>query len=157
MLLRTHLILSLALLTITSSCQKNGKDCIYLIPENFEGNILIIYEQQNGMDATYENKNRVYFFDTTGVLKTKFAPNYGMQKNHYFYVDSLGKRSLIKYVIPSQLRQSDEVVCYNKETGKDFDKKRNVDRHFEIFTIAKEKNIDSIGNKRSLFMWGKLD
>jgi len=24
---------------------KKGEDCIYLIPENFEGNILIVYDQ----------------------------------------------------------------------------------------------------------------
>jgi hypothetical protein len=156
--IRTQLILYTGLLIcIASSCQKKGEDCIYLIPKNFEGNILLVFEQKEGADTLYEGKTRVYRFDTTGILKTKFAPNYGIQRKSYYYVDSIGGRFPIKYVISAQLRDTDEVVCINHEAGSGFDKKKSARRHFELMTIAKEKNIDSIGNQRDFFSFKKLE
>ena len=158
MLIRIQLVLCLALMVgTTSSCQNVGENCIYLIPKNFEGNVLIIYEDQMGVDTMYEGKSRVYKFDTTGILKTKFGPNYGVQKNFYYYIDSVGKRFQINYAIPSQLKGTDEVVIYNQETGNDIDKKKSTRRHFEMFTVAKQNDIKYIANLRDSFMWKNLD
>ncbi|MHA4847191.1 DUF6843 domain-containing protein [Flavitalea antarctica] len=153
MILKAQFIICLALICISSSCQSNGEDCIYLIPKNFEGNLLIVYNQENGTDTIYEGRDRVYSFDTTGILRTKFKPNYGLQRNFYFYIDSLGNRHSLRYGILSQLNGNNEVVCLNKETGKDFDKSKSVDRHFEMITVAKQVNMDSIGDLRSSFLW----
>lgn len=157
MTIKTQLIFCLLFLSLTTSCQKKGENCIYLIPENFEGNILIIYDQFDGSNVVYENKSRLYIFDTTGVLKTKFKPNYGLQQNEYFYVNRVGERKIIYYSNYSKLKNSDSVFCYNNETGKQFDTKAGIDKYFETFTIAKEINIDSIGNLRSSFIWKNLN
>jgi len=138
------------------SCGRKGEDSVYLIPKNFEGNLLIVFNQDKGTDTIYEQQARVYSFDTTGVLKTRFSPNYGIQKNHYYFVDSLGNRTDIKYALPSQLKGTDDFVIVNSETGNDFDTSKKVKRHFELLTVAREKNVDSIANLRSDFMWKKL-
>lgn len=157
MLLRTHLLTFLILSFLISSCQRRGEDAIYLIPKNFEGNLFVIFEQEKGTDTVYEEGKRVYSFDTTGILRTKFKPNYGLQQNSYFYVDSVGNKTLLRYLLPSQLQGSEEVVAYNQETGKHFDKAKSVDRHFEMITIAKQKNISPIGNERSSLMWKEIE
>jgi len=32
------------------SCRRKGEDCIYLIPKNFEGNLLILFNQEKGAE-----------------------------------------------------------------------------------------------------------
>lgn len=142
---------------MVAACQRKGEDCIYLVPKNFEGNLLLVFEQKDGSDILYEEKTRMYKFDTIGVLKTKFAPNNGLHRKTYYYVDSVRARFLIKYVVSSQLNESDEVVCINHEAGNDFDKKISAPRHFELMTIAKGKHIDSIGKHRDFFSFKKLE
>jgi hypothetical protein len=158
MLLKAHyFIICLILGFLAFSCQgRKGEDTIYLIPKNFEGNLFVIFEQNTGKDTVYEGKRRVYVFDTSGVLKTKFKPNYGLQQSFFFYVDSKGNRISLKYSLPWQKRNADDVYAYNIETGNDFDTTKSVRRHFEMITIAKDKNFYDIGNKRSLKMWEVL-
>jgi hypothetical protein len=152
-----YLTLLINFIFFSSSCQRKGEDCIYLIPKKFEGNILIIFGQDDGVDSVHEGKNRLYKFDTTGILKTKFKENYGVQRNYFFYVDNVGSRTPIKYAIPTQLKGTNEVVIYNQENGNDFDKNKSAFRYFEMVTVAKEKNIDSIGNLRNNFMLKNLN
>ena len=138
------------------SCGRKGEDSVYLIPKNYEGNLLIIFNQDHGVDTTYEQQARVYSFDTTGVLITKFSPNYGIQQNRYYYVDALGNRTDLKYALPSHLKGTDNVVIFNKETGNDYDTSKKMKRHFELLTVARERNMDSIANLKSDFMWERL-
>jgi hypothetical protein len=138
------------------SCGRKGEDSVYLIPKNYEGNLMIIFNQDNGVDTFYEKQGRVYQFDTIGVLMTKFSPNYGIRQNHYYYVDSLGNRTNINYALPSQLKGTNDVVIINQEAGNGFDTSKKVERHFELLTVARERNVDSIGNLRSDFIWKVL-
>src|SRR5690349_8688658 len=130
------------------SCGRTGEDSIYLIPKNFEGNLLIVFNQDKGAATIYEQQARVYSFDTTGVLLTGFSPNYGIQQSHYYFADSLGNRTDIHYALPSQLKGTDDFVIVHSETGNDFDTSKKVKRHFELLTVAREKNVDSIANLR---------
>lgn len=149
-------LLLFAILLFFISCSHKGEDSIYLIPENYEGNLLIVFNQQEGEETLYENKERIYHFGTSGILKTKFQSNYGIQNNFYFYLDSLGTRTRLRYLLPSELKDTDEVVILNKETGNDFDTTHKIKKHFELFTVGKQSNSDSIGNLRSKFMWEML-
>lgn len=153
---RIKLITYLIVCSILSSCNQKSEEAIYLIPKNFEGNILIFFNDENGVHTVYDDGNRVYNFDTSGILKTKFKQNYKLQKNIFFYIDSNGNKTPLRYLLPSQLKGTDEVIAFNQETGYYFDAAKSVDRHFEIVTIAKQKNISSIGNERSSSMWKKL-
>jgi hypothetical protein len=157
MLLKTHFLTCLILWYLTSSCQNRGEDAVYLIPKNYEGTLFIIFEHEKGRNVVYEEGKRVYRFDTTGILRTKFGPNFGLQQNFYFYVDSVGNKTSIRYLLPSQLQGSEEVVACNQETGINFDRAKSVDRHFEMTTLAKQKNIPTIGNERSSLMWKEIE
>jgi hypothetical protein len=158
MLSKELLLIYIAIaLGMVTACKSRGEDCIYVFPKNFEGNVIIIYDQNDGANISYEGKSRLIKLDSTGVLKTKFKPNYGIQKNSFFYADSIGRRYQIDYILPGQLEKTGEIVVYNQETGSDFDKKNNLKRHFEMLTVAMQKNVDSIANLRSMLMWKKLE
>ena len=138
------------------SCGRQGENCIYLIPRDYEGNLIIIYDQKEGKDPVYDNQTRVYTFDKSGVLTTKFKANYGIQQNQYYYVDSLGSRTNIKYNLPARLTSNKEHVVLNLGTGNDFDTTQKVKRHFELLTVARQYHVDSIAELSSNFMWSVL-
>lgn len=130
---------------------------MYLIPKDYEGNLMIIFNQDKGLETTYEKQRRLYVFDTSGILKTKFSPTSGIQQNHYYYVDRLGNRTALKYALPSQLKGTNEVVILNQEPGKAYDTIKKLDEYFELFTVGKQFHIDSLANLRSEFMWKALN
>jgi hypothetical protein len=138
------------------SCGRQGENCIYLIPKDYEGNLIIIFDQKEGKDPVYDNQTRVYTFDQSGVLKTKFKVNYGIQQNQYYYVDSVGTRTNIKYNLPSQATKSNDYVVLILGTGNNFDTAQKIKRHFELLTVARQYHVDSIANLSSNFMWSVL-
>jgi hypothetical protein len=152
---KRQIITSLLIAIFFCSC-KNVDDCIYLIPSNYEGNLIVVFNQPNGYDKNYEDKKRLYRFNKTGVLMTKFDPNYGQHQINFFYEDSLGKRTPLKYILPSQLKNTAEVVAVNLETGNDEDPIKKNKRHFEVFSIARQNKLDSILDLRSKFTWDIL-
>jgi hypothetical protein len=143
----------------TASCQKLGEETIYLIPKNYEGNVLVIFDQPDGADTLYEGNRRVYKIDTTGVLKTKFKANYGIRNMDLYYaVDDAGNRTKLKYLtIVDTLRENNVVVCMIHETGNYFDKKIAAKVHFARFIVSTIAYSDSIANQRDNFMRKNLD
>lgn len=160
MLLRNFLLVCLLLSVLFSACQRRGEDVVYLMPENFQGNVLIIFDQKNGVDSSYEGGKRVYKIDTTGVLRTKFNKNYGKHQSFFYQLDKNNTRIPLRYILPVHIEnispESKETFVYNIETGKDYDKKTSKDRYFELFTITNRTNLDSIGNLKSSFMQAQL-
>lgn len=147
-------LLLLALITCGSSTEKS----IYLIPENFEGNILIVFDQKDGSSMEYEQGLRVYKIPDSGVLRTKFKPNYGMHEiDKFYYVNPDGRRTELKYFVNGlheiEKEKKSDVMCFNMETGSD----NNSTRHFLIFSVAQVQNADSIISQRSSFLWHVLD
>ena len=129
----------------TASCQKKREESIYLIPKNYEGNVLIIFDQPEGADTLYDGDSRVYKIDTTGVLKTKFSKIKGSHPVHFYLVDPNGHRTPIKYEAFSKSidTTSNEVICFNIEDGSDVDPKKSSRRYFEVMTIFRQNNIGS--------------
>lgn len=83
------------------SCQSQQKEGeIFLFPNGYVGSAIIVFNQKQGKDILYdENKNRIYEFDSSGYLFTKFAPNNGFistNKINYFYYDPKSKKRISK-------------------------------------------------------------
>lgn len=152
--MRFQLIFALCILCVVFKCcaQKKAEDAIYIIPKGFEGNLLIVFNKTNGSDSLYEDGKRVYVFNNTGILETKFGPNYGTKQNFYFYGNRNGKRSSLKYLYGNKLTNENEVVVHNRETGKMYNQALSRDVYFEISTVGKQKNIFSIEETRSSFL-----
>lgn len=82
---------------------KNLKAELHLIPNNYRGDIYIIFNQNDGLEREYQDKRRIYRIPPSGVLKTKFSPNTGWIKNdnvikHYYVDYSFKPKRLIKYL-----------------------------------------------------------
>ena len=72
----------LLLLTITG-CAQEAEDTIRLMPEGYQGPVLIIFNQKYGTPKEYEGDKRLYRIPENGILITQYGPNYGMQKQQF--------------------------------------------------------------------------
>lgn len=45
---------------------------IYLIPLNYKGHVIVVFNQKDGEEERFEGKKRIYNIPFTGVLFTKF-------------------------------------------------------------------------------------
>jgi len=103
-------------------CAQKAEDTIRLIPEGYEGPVMIIYNQKDGVPKEYEENKRVYRIPDNGLLRTQFEPNYGVQNHQFFYVDSIGERTKIQFVMTniegfaSVNKGSDKVFAYLEQT-----------------------------------------
>lgn len=95
-----------------SSCGQKAEPETYLIPENYTGEVNILFNQngvpvkyqneygrdtiytsQKGMPPKYENGRRLYEIPSDGVLLTQFKENDGFIDRQYYSVDGNGKRT----------------------------------------------------------------
>ncbi len=146
----TYLILFITLV----SCAQKAEDTIRLIPEGYEGAVIIIFNQEDGAPKEYEGDKRVYRIPESGVLRTQFEPNYGIQNHQFFYVDNNGERTEIPFVMTQNdgkidKKGSDKTNAYLEQTiGKvekyDPDTKEllHVIEPARTFYIGKLENVD---------------
>lgn len=113
MLLILHILLFL-------SCGDQAEDATILIPENYVGPVLVIYNQDDGAEKEYKDGKRVYRIPENGILETQFSANYGVQNNDYYYVSSNGNKKKLHFVRPKDVRgyepKISEVVIFGTET-----------------------------------------
>lgn len=67
---------------------------VHLIPAGYTGPVLIIYDSL-GAPVERQGEARLYRIPMSGILRTQFPPNEGWGRPDYFYVDSLGHRTVI--------------------------------------------------------------
>lgn len=68
---------------------------IFLIPENFEGRVLIVHNCDDGESREYERFKRVYRIPASGILKTQFGfagSSFDHLNSEYYFVDEWGNR-----------------------------------------------------------------
>lgn len=70
------------------SCD-SGEEEIIVIPENYTGYVLIIFNQKDGIPIKYEGEKRVYEIPQNGVLKTQFTGNEGWREFPEYYYERI--------------------------------------------------------------------
>jgi len=137
------------------SCFRRGEDSIRLIREGFEGPIMIIYNQSDGVPIEYEGHKRLYRIPPDGVLRTQFKPNYGHQVHEFYYVNPKEKRTPIPFVDPwswSKLDTSEGIfICFAEEVGMGGDKQGKEIR-FRIFLVGPANKADSLFKLKEKFV-----
>lgn len=117
-----RIIYYLILLITVTSCGQKAEDTVRLIPESYEGSVLIIFNQEDGEPKEYEEGKRVYRIPENGVLKTRFEPNYGMQNHQFFYLNKEGNRTEIPFLLVkdkeslSEIKEHKKVYAYFEKT-----------------------------------------
>src|SRR5690606_16084802 len=73
---------------------------IFLIPDNYKGQVVIEYGVLDGAEKEFDGKWRIYRIPENGHLKTKFTVkgnSIRLSGSKYFYVDKVGNRKEIKH------------------------------------------------------------
>lgn len=95
------LLIGLILFTlVNSSCSliSGSADGIYLIPNGYIGDVIIVFNQPNGVTPEIEKGRNVYKIPEDGILKVEARARTGIVNLSYFYVDNNNERQEIKYL-----------------------------------------------------------
>ena len=74
------------------------RDGIYLMPRDYVGSVVILYDQPDGVVPDVEGDYYVYKIPSSGVLRVRTSPYLGIVNLKYFYVDQAGERQEVKYI-----------------------------------------------------------
>lgn len=74
------------------------KDGIYLMPSEYIGTVIIVYDQPDGVVPEVEGGYYVYKIPPSGVLKVSAPPYLGIVDVKYFYVNQAGERQEVKHI-----------------------------------------------------------
>jgi len=87
-------------LFFVGSCfvRANSKDVIYLIPEKFEGAIVVVYDQKDGVAPSFDGTEYVFNIPDSGVLKTNVEAKEINGQPSFFLVDGSGSRTKLEYL-----------------------------------------------------------
>jgi hypothetical protein len=85
-------IVGMYIFSFASSYLTRPEKELYLIPEGYIGNVIVIFNQPDGEKTDYEDDRRVYKIPKTGVLFTQFKDEEGIINQEYYYVSPNGQR-----------------------------------------------------------------
>lgn len=76
---RRHLLLLSVGLSgfLLSQCTPHTEDAVYVLPDAFRGNAVVVFDQPAGVPPEYSNQYRVYRIPPSGILKTAFKLDEG--------------------------------------------------------------------------------
>ncbi len=71
------LLMVVSLATSICSCKSLPEQEIHIIPANYRGPVVILFDQENGANPEYEGEARVYRVGNDGILRTKMVGQTG--------------------------------------------------------------------------------
>lgn len=85
---------------ICSACSlvSHPKDGIYLIPKGYKGDVILFFNQPDGIVPEVENGLYVYKIPKDGILRVRTPSTSGIVDVHYYYIDENDERQEIKYL-----------------------------------------------------------
>ncbi len=109
---------------LSLGCTQKGEPSIYLLPKDFTGYIIILYNYETGQQKTYIDSRRVYSIPKSGVLKTQFSPDYGRTELPKFYYEHVSKENEIPVIVDWTEFNEDKVNATLPSIGKAY---KNLD------------------------------
>lgn len=125
-------------------CTKKGEDTIFLLPKDFIGYAVILYDQSDGSEIQYENGGkRLYKIPPSRVLKTKFKADYGRTCFPDFYYEAISDQNRIPLVIDGVDYSERAVNASLPNIGKVYsDDKEIKATAYSIFFIGTKEEIE---------------
>jgi len=71
-------------------CTNHAPSETFLIPENYKGAIVLVFENTNKEDD--QKKERIYKIPESGILYTPYSRTTGILKHKYYYVNGSGNK-----------------------------------------------------------------
>ncbi len=62
---------------LLSRCAARTEDAMYVLPDGFEGNAVVLFDQPGGVRPEYSAGYRVYRIPRSGILKSAFKADHG--------------------------------------------------------------------------------
>lgn len=105
------------------ACSVNPKsfDVIYLIPNKFEGAVVVIYDRKDGDTPQLDGKSHTLTVPYDGIVKVTASEKDLNGRPQFFYVDENGNRSEIEYLHTrkidpqSNIRTEEDISAEEKE------------------------------------------
>lgn len=91
-------------------CHK-GQEEVIIIPKDYIGYIIIIYNQKNSKEPKYEDGKIIYEIPESGILKTQLPDNSGWTNFPEFYYEKVSPENKITFKIESKDIPIDSVVA----------------------------------------------
>ena len=110
-------MLFLIVLSIFTGCGQSAEESVIVVPKDYSGYILIVYDQEKGSDKEYKDKTRVYRIPSSGVLLSKFSSNPGWSKFPKFYNGSIELENEISFIVEIDDVPSEKVSAFGGTTG----------------------------------------
>jgi len=136
------LICCIFLFLSLTECGGKVEELIIIVPENYTGYILIIYDQDQGINKEYRNKSQVYRIPSSGILLTKFSNNPGWSTFPEFYRGSIAQENKIPFIPELEKLSEDKVSAFGGAAGfqsRDFSGKKGI--RFIQFYIGNQSQI----------------
>ena len=156
------LIISICFLLL--SCNQ-ANESICLIPKDFTGVVVIIFDQKNGSSPEIENGKNLYRIPASGVLRTQVKANYKVEGHEYYYVDSLGIRIAIPAILPQEWEKientsnmdiGNDIYVFNEEMGATAKNKPDY-KKYRAFIVGKLSQVDSLSNIKTKILFKELN
>jgi hypothetical protein len=143
-------ILILIIFAFTASCNL-GEDETYILPRNYTGPVIVLFNQSTGKPEKYNKGKRIYEIDKNGILKTQFKFQEGFRDVNYKY--SNGKT--VRYLWPSDKVWSDTINLNSKYKDSIYAyHASNSDNLW--FMVGKVKNLNLYQNRMDA-KWDSLE
>ncbi|WP_142531072.1 DUF6843 domain-containing protein [Pedobacter westerhofensis] len=98
----TSLYILLLVVLITSCTYWHNVNIKYIIPEGYEGMIVLAWDQKNGAPKIMEGDYEVYTFPANGFLKSEVGGrSMNAHEKFYSYNKATGKRMELKIIDPT--------------------------------------------------------
>jgi len=135
----------LLLLSIVAliSCSM-GKGEIHLIPNHYEGAVLIVFNVPDGTPEKYEDGKRVYEIPENGILKTQFtfSSDWIVSSNLEYYYDlGNGKRQRISYPDRPESLPPKQIQVFSKSAS---DNPLSPENPEIVYVVGKYENAESL-------------
>jgi len=135
-LLKTFLLCIVVVLQC--SCQ-NRESEIFILPEDYIGYAIVVFNQKDGEKPKYFEGKRVYEIPSNGILKTQFEADYGMAEKFESFTKSVSEKNRIKSgVFNEGLSESMvSVCCYSN--GKAYSRNNESISYLKVFIGTKSE------------------
>jgi hypothetical protein len=139
----TTMVFSIFLSLLTFVGCQTSEDEVIIVPKNYTGYLIIIYNQKDGEPPKHIGKKRVYEFTSDGILKTQFPENSGWKNLPEFYYEKMDPQNKIPYSMEKKLPK-DKTVAYGGTAGSiTRDEKGEDVVRYLIYYVGNEAQIDT--------------
>ncbi len=78
-----------------ASCGYIGETEIIIVPRNFKGYAIVVYDQKDSMPVKYDGNKRIYEIPQTGILRTQFNIDTGWREFPEYYYERIATENKV--------------------------------------------------------------